>query len=103
MPPAKKQRFDSMELREANKHCTKVIRISGKQDFVFDNCPACTQRVGLHCAECKIQVTGCLCVEYDRFGNDEGWRRAVDRYGEEMARERARAAGLWVPEKRNLR
>lgn len=94
--PKKGQRFHSLELKAAKVECGK------NDDFVFDNCPACNQRVMLHCVQCKIQVSGCLCTEYERFGQDEAWRRAVDRMGEEMARERARAAGLWVPEKRKL-
>jgi hypothetical protein len=54
-------------------------------------------RVLVHCYECMIQVTGCLCTEYERFGQDEAWARAVARWGEQAARQRAEAAGLWVP------
>lgn len=85
-------RFMSMDVTDANAEC----RTRG--DYEFTNCPKCKLRVGLHCSTCKIQVTGCLCTEYERFGNDVAWQRAVERFGEEMAREKARAAGLWVPE-----
>lgn len=60
-------------------------------------CPCCTMRVVLHCSDCKVQVTGCLCTEYARFGEDEAWKRAVARWGEDAARKRAEQAGLWVP------
>lgn len=85
-------RFPSMDVVNANNECKT------RDGYVFDQCPTCKMRVGLHCSGCKIQITGCLCTEVDRFGQDEAWRKAVERFGEEMARERYRNAGLYVPE-----
>lgn len=92
MPDKEPKPFPHMDMAQANSECNH------RAHQVFDNCQMCKQRVGLHCAECVIQVTGCLCTEYERFGNDAGWKRAVDMFGEELARERARSAGLWVPD-----
>ena len=86
-------RFESMDLAAANTQC----KPKPPEEMIFDNCGRCKLRVGLHCEECKIQVTGCLCTEVDRFGKDEAWLRAVDRFGEELARERMKEAGFWVP------
>lgn len=90
---AERKRFEALPLSEIHQGCSRRL-----QDLVFANCGACSLRVGLHCSDCNIQVTGCLCTEYERFGNDEAWKRAVERYGEELAKEKARSAGLWVPE-----
>lgn len=89
-------RFPSMDLGAANNECRS------RDQIVFDRCGKCSGRVGLHCSDCKIQVTGCLCTEVDRFGNDETWRRAVERMGEEFAREQFRRAGLWIPGEKKL-
>lgn len=88
--------FPHKDLRGANAECPR------RDSFYKDSCGKCEMKVMLHCDDCKIQVTGCLCTEYERFGNDEGWRRAVDMFGEEIARERARKAGLWVPDSPRL-
>lgn len=92
MVPKVADRFTSMDQGAANDECRS------RNAQVFDQCPSCKQRVALHCSTCKIQVTGCLCTEVDRFGNDEAWKRAVERWGEEMARDQYRSAGLYVPE-----
>lgn len=90
------RRFNAMTQAEANEEC----RYRAQQ--VSDKCGRCMMPVILHCASCTIQVTGCLCTEVDRFGQDEAWKRAVERFGEELARERYRAAGLFVPEVKKL-
>lgn len=80
-----------MDMGAANHECRS------RDALVFDTCGKCKRQVGLHCAECKIQVTGCLCTEIDRFGNDVAWQKACERYGEELARQHYRQAGLYVP------
>lgn len=80
-----------MDQGKANGEC----RNRGKQSV--DTCPVCLLRVLMHCTDCKIQVGGCLCTEVERFGKDEAWQRACDQFGEELARERYRRAGLWTP------
>lgn len=86
-------RFAAMDKAKADNECGP----KNAEEMVFDVCGKCRQKVGLHCSDCKIQITGCLCTEVDRFGNDVAWQNAVERYGEEMARERYRDAGLFVP------
>lgn len=90
-----------MEINDANKECSANVipgtQGRGREQIRFTDCPRCRMRVGLHCLNCKIQVTGCLCTEYERFGQDAAWQRAVARFGEEAARQRAEMAGLWVP------
>lgn len=85
--------FERADMNIANRECGPR---PGSQ--VFDNCPVCSTRVALHCDDCKTQVTGCLCSEQERFGKDEAWRRAVQRWGHEVAKERLSAVGFWVPE-----
>lgn len=84
-------RFPWKDMADANAECAR-------RDCVdFTNCPNCKLRIGLHCLDCKIQVTGCLCTEIDRFGEDETWKRAVERFGAELARQHYARAGLFVP------
>lgn len=85
-----------MDQAKANDECRS------RDATVFDYCAKCKQKVGLHCSDCKIQVTGCLCTEVDRFGQDQAWLNAVERYGEEMARQHYRNAGLYVPEVKQI-
>jgi hypothetical protein len=99
-PQTVKQPFESAELRVAMANCNRNVRSGRAEPPRGANCPACTMRVMLHCFDCKVQVTGCLCTEYKRFGQDEAWKRAVARWGEQAARQRAESAGLWVPPQR---
>ncbi len=85
------ERFIAMDMIEAKNECNRTDQVT------FTNCPKCRYRVGLHCSDCHLQVTGCLCTEIERFGNDEAWLRSVERFGLEFAKERFRMAGLWVP------
>lgn len=84
-------RFAWKDMAEANAEC------SARDAVEFDNCANCKMRVGLHCLTCKIQVTGCLCTEIERFGEDETWRRMVERFGAELARQHYARANLFVP------
>lgn len=86
--------FEHADMAEANRECG--LR-PGHQ--YKETCPRCKLPVMLHCRDCRVQVTGCLCSEVERFGNDEAWKRAVQRFGDEAARERMKEAGFWTPEK----
>lgn len=102
MPESPKpERFKSMDLGAAAQECSSPTI---KENFVTHDdqggplrCPRCLQPVFLHCPMCKIQTTGCLCTEIDRFGQDEAWQRAVERYGAEIAKGHFQNMGLWVP------
>jgi hypothetical protein len=96
--------FVGMDINDANRECSANVKPGTlgreREQTKFTSCPACQSRVGLHCFTCKIQVTGCLCSEYKRYGQDVAWQRAVARWGEAAARQRAEMAGLWVPPSR---
>lgn len=89
-------RFVSMALPEAVKACGR------QQEPIFENCGACDQRVALHCDNCRIQVTGCLCTEIDRFGENEAIKRMIDREGYEQTKERLAKAGIVIPKGFNV-
>jgi hypothetical protein len=79
-----------MDMAAANESC-------GAPEPVFDDCPACRGRVGLHCAECKIQVTGCTCTEAARFDPLTAWEATCQRLGEDEARKAYKSAGIPIP------
>lgn len=85
------ERFESMDLPAARKAC------SHRQDVVFEKCGKCDRTVGLHCVSCKIQVTGCICTEVDRFGEAEAIKRIFEREGEEQAIASLKKAGIIIP------
>lgn len=91
MPTPTGEPFAHMDLAAAQAECgrPKVI--------IFDICKKCDQKVGLHCDSCKIQVTGCLCTELERFGENEGIQRIFDKLGEDAARARLAKMGIVVP------
>jgi hypothetical protein len=86
-----KKPFEQMDMAAACKECDK------EPDPVFDDCPACRQRVGLHCATCKIQVTGCTCTDRARFDPEVVWEHTCVRVGERKAKEIYRANGWAIP------
>ena len=88
-------RYPSMDIQAAHKECRR------RGGTCFANCPRCDMRVGLHCDECKIQVTGCFCTEEDRFGSHEAIQRIIERLGFEAAREKLLAKGFWIPPESN--
>jgi hypothetical protein len=49
--------------------------------------------VYLHCDECQIQITGCLCTAIDRMDD-----RELAQFKQQIAERRAREAGLILPE-----
>lgn len=92
----KTDRYVAMDQAAANSECSR------RHAQVLVDCPKCDGRVALHCESCKIQVTGCICTEIDRFGSTqeaslEIYARMVNRMGEQKAREKMREAGLWIP------
>lgn len=50
----------------------------------FKDCPGCHMRVAIHCEQCGIQISGCLCL-------------LVERDGPEIAAAKARERGLILP------
>lgn len=87
----KPERFPSMDIHAADKECGKRRRLHTRV------CPACKSQVMLHCDECLIQVTGCICVMVDRFGHEEALRQLTEQYGMRQAKKRLKRAGLWTP------
>ena len=74
--------YPQLDMVAANKQCRpfdKRRAVSGQK------CPVCHMSIILHCGECEIQVTGCLCTEERN-------------HGPEIARERMLQKGIWLPE-----
>lgn len=92
MSAERTDRYPSMDIREANNECG--VKPHKQKRAV---CPKCAKSIFLHCDDCKIQVTGCICTEVDRFGNSEALERMIERVGEEQAVREMQKAGLWVP------
>ncbi len=77
---------------EASKECSPY-----KANIFFSECERCEMKVGLHCKDCKIQVTGCFCSDEDRFGKNEAVQKLIDRMGFEEAKAKLMRNGIWVP------
>lgn len=90
--PESTDRFVSMDIREANAECGVKPKAQ-----IRDNCPKCGKPVMLHCSNCRIQVTGCLCTEVDRFGTSEALEKEIERVGYEQAVKNLRRAGFVIP------
>ena len=75
------QAFPQMAMPEANAECRPFV----KDRAVNEKCPVCTMQIVLHCADCKIQVSGCLCTEEKNHGPEIARQRMIDR-------------GIWLPE-----
>lgn len=86
------ERYRALDMLEANRECG----VRRNQQYRVD-CPKCKQPVMLHCDNCKVQVTGCLCTEVDRFGSSEAMKHLIERVGYESAVERMKAAGFYIP------
>lgn len=84
--------YEFADSHKANRECGVK---PGQQ--LPSTCPRCKRRVILHCAGCEVQISGCICTEVDRFGEDEAWQRATKRWGDKLARERMGEAGFWTP------
>lgn len=90
------ERFPAMDMAQANNEC-RNRRLQQR-----DKCPKCDSPVLLHCGQCKVQVTGCICTEVDRFGSSaerikEIFDKQIEMVGEDEARRRMQQAGFWIP------
>lgn len=77
----KPEPYPQMEMPKANIQC----RPFSPEKAQRRSCPVCGCQIILHCDECRIQVTGCLCV----------WEEL---YGAEIAREKMIEKGFWLPQ-----
>lgn len=89
-------RYASMDMGKANEECR------ARDQIIRSTCPKCDSPIMLHCNGCKIQVTGCVCTEVDRFGTEgerikEIFDRQAEMFGEDEARRRMQQAGFWIP------
>lgn len=80
MTDKRKECFPQMAMPEANRQCRPFVQ----EKAIKERCPVCTMQIVLHCEDCKIQVTGCLCTEEAN-------------HGEEIARQRMIDRGIWLP------
>lgn len=83
--------FRHLDVSDANRECSKRNQNEGA------TCAKCKFRVILHCSDCKVQLTGCMCTEIERFGENEAVRRIFDQFEEEEARKRLKGAGIILP------
>lgn len=71
-----------MTLDKANEECSGTYN---PERAAHDQCPVCAMKIILHCGDCKIQVTGCLCTEERNHGPEIARQRMIDR-------------GIWLPQ-----
>lgn len=60
-------------------------------------CGACKRTVLLHCDECNIQVTGCLCTLIERMGPVEAYKTLARQVGQTQARSEMLRFGYNMP------
>lgn len=63
-----------------------------KTKVVRTNCAVCEMNVFLHCADCQIQITGCLCTAVERMNQAD-----FAQFKEELAKRKAKEAGIILP------
>lgn len=86
---AKPVRFRTMETSKAVKECGRPYdRSKVKQT----KCPACDMTVILHCTDCEIQITGCLCTAMERMSDEE-----FADFKRQIQEKKAKQSGLWLP------
>jgi hypothetical protein len=83
--------FVMMDAIAANRECGR------REQQISAKCGGCGRRVILHCSECKISVTGCICSHVQRFGTEEAFERLARMMGEEAAARAMKAAGFEPP------
>lgn len=79
---------------DADRECGKRRQIHSRQ------CPVCKRTVMLHCSECLLQVTGCLCTMVERMGPVEAYKAVAMQVGQRSAQRQFKAQGydmLWLP------
>lgn len=67
-----------------------------KEAAVHTQCAVCEMDVYLHCSDCQIQITGCLCVAVGKMSDDE-----LRQFKELIRRKAAKEAGLILPPSMN--
>lgn len=80
----------AMDINAADRQC-------GTRAPYSTRCPRCSGVVVIHCANCQIQVTGCVCSHITRFG-ERAYEELCSLLGEDEARRMWVAAGHTPPE-----
>lgn len=79
------------DLPDADREC-------GKRRAVHKvPCGACKRKVMLHCGECRIQVTGCLCTLIERMGPIEAYKTMARQVGQREAQAMFKSFGYNLP------
>lgn len=81
--------FRHMDIPTADTECGRKW---DKKKAVLTTCAVCEMQVYLHCSDCNIQVTGCLCVAVERMSPEE-----LQQFKEQIKRKRAQEAGIVLP------
>lgn len=85
--------FRHMDLAAATNECGRGYN----RNFVIrTQCKVCEMDVMLHCSNCEIQITGCLCTAVERMSDDD-----FRTFREEVQKKKAREAGLVLPPSMN--
>lgn len=86
---AKPKRFECMDTPDATAKCGRPY---DRNASVRTVCAVCDMSVFLHCGDCQIQITGCLCTAIERM--DE---REYAEFKKMVQEKKAREAGLIIP------
>lgn len=81
--------FRRMDTAAAVKECGRPF---DKNKVTRTECKVCDMTVILHCSDCEIQITGCLCSAMERMSDEEfaDFKRQIEE-------KKAREAGLILP------
>lgn len=72
--------YAQMDILDADRECRCVDR----RELVSSKCPVCAMTILLHCNDCKIQISGCFCVEEMKQGTEKAKQKMIEN-------------GIWVP------
>lgn len=85
----KPQPFERMDTAQAVRKCGRAF---DKNKVARVKCKVCDMDVILHCTDCEIQITGCLCSAMERMSDEE-----FAQFKQQIERKRLQSKGLWLP------
>lgn len=80
------------DITDAAKACQQANRAPGRA-----KCPVCKRTVLLHCEDCRIQVTACICTMVARMEPIEAYKKLAEQVGQTQARAQFAALGYNMP------
>jgi hypothetical protein len=76
---------------DADRECGK------RRQYHQRKCGACKRTVMVHCDQCLIQVTGCLCTLIERMGPVEAYKTLARQVGQRDAQAAFKSFGYNLP------